>query len=130
MDKKLSINVNVTDKRSQSEAAGIPMIASHMLIPSLDELKESIDYLLDCKDCEITVAINVDATDTRSLSEAAGIPMIDSDKPISSLDELKKLIDYLLDCKDSEITGAINIKGSLNANGATPNTAVQPTTVH
>lgn len=115
MDKKLSINVDVTDKRSQSESAGIPMIGSHMQIPSLDELKESIDELLDCKGLEITVAINVDATDTRSLSEAAGIPMIGSDMQISSLDELKKLIDYLLDCKDLEIAGTINIKGSLTS---------------
>lgn len=46
----------------------------------------------------------------------------------SSLEELKKLIDLLLDCKDLEITGAI--KGYLVVQGATPNTAVQPNTVH
>jgi len=46
----------------------------------------------------------------------------------SSLEELKKLIDLLLECKDLEITGTI--KGYLVVQGATPNTAVQPTTVH
>jgi hypothetical protein len=59
MDKKLSINVDVTETRSLSEAAGIPMIGSLNQISRLDELKKFMDLLLDSKDLEITGAINI-----------------------------------------------------------------------
>lgn len=71
-------------------------------------------------------SLQVDVLVKGSLVEANGMRGFMEQN--SSLEELKKLIDLLLECKDLEITGTI--KGYLVVQGATPNTAVQPTTVH
>ena len=64
MDKKLSIDVDVTKKYSLSGPTGIPMDASDVQISSLDELKNGlselrqlIDDLLNQRDIKITGTI-------------------------------------------------------------------------
>ena len=55
MDKKESIEVDVLAKGTQDEANGMRGFMEQ--VSSLDELKDLLDRLLDCKDLEITGSI-------------------------------------------------------------------------